>query len=125
MVTPSDADAGPNGAETLETRLPFGGKAGPYRITARIGGGGMGEVFEAIDTRLNRKVAIKMLPPHVADDPHARERFEWEARAIAALSHPHICTLYDVGHEDGRVFFVMEHLEGRKLAGPLPIAAPP
>jgi serine/threonine-protein kinase len=122
MVTPADANAGSDGAETSETRLPFGGRVGPYRITARIGGGGMGEVFEAIDTRLNRKVAIKMLPAHVADDPLARERFEWEARAIAALSHPHICTLYDVGHEDGREFLVMEHLEGRTLAGPVPIA---
>jgi serine/threonine-protein kinase len=122
MATPSDAGAGSDDAVTSESRLPFAGRAGPYRITARIGGGGMGEVFEAVDTRLDRKVAIKILPAHVASDPHARERFEWEARAIAALNHPHICTLYDIGHEAGQVFLVMEHLEGQTLSGPVPIA---
>src|SRR5207248_1790774 len=92
-----------------------------YQVLARLGGGGMGEVFRAFDTRLNRTVAIKVLPPHIADDAAARERFEWEARAVAALNHPHICTLYDIGNAAGRDFLVMEYLEGTTLAGPLPI----
>ena len=86
----------------------------------------MGEVYKARDTRLDRTVAIKVLPAHVAQDPQARERFEREARAVAALNHPHICTLHDVGHHDGIDFLVMEYLEGETLAarlakGPLPL----
>jgi Tol biopolymer transport system component len=86
----------------------------------------MGEVYRARDTRLDRTVAIKVLPDHVRGDPALRERFEREARTVAALNHPHICTLYDVGHQDGTEFIVLEHLEGETLAerlatGPLPL----
>jgi serine/threonine protein kinase len=74
----------------------------------------MGEVYKARDTRLDRTVAIKVLPAHVAADPDVRQRFEREARAVAALNHPHICSLYDVGSQDGTDFLVMEYLEGRR-----------
>jgi len=74
-----------------------GQRIGPYQLASRIGAGGMGEVYKARDTRLERTVAIKVLTAHVADDPHARERFQREARAVAALNPPHICTLHDVG----------------------------
>ena len=74
-----------------------GQRIGPYQLASRIGAGGMGEVYKARDTRLERTVAIKVLTAHIADDPHARERFQREARAVAALNHPHICTLHDVG----------------------------
>src|SRR3989338_450061 len=85
----------------------------------------MGEVYKAKDTRLDRTVAIKVLPAHVASNAEARQRFEREARAVSSLNHPHICTLYDVGHQDSVDFLVMEHLEGQTLAdrldkGPLP-----
>src|SRR5215831_13391604 len=79
----------------------------------------MGEVYRATDTRLDRIVAIKALPPHLSADSELRDRFEREARAVAALSHPHICTLYDVGHQDGIDFLVMEFLEGETLASRL------
>src|SRR5262247_187601 len=103
-----------------------GTRLGPYEIQSAIGAGGMGEVYKARDTRLDRTVAIKVLPSHVSDDPALRERFEREARTIAALNHPHICTLHDVGHQDGIDFLVLEHLEGQTLAdrlakGALPI----
>jgi serine/threonine protein kinase len=103
-----------------------GTRLGPYEVLAAIGVGGMGEVYKARDTRLNRVVAIKVLPAHLADKPELRERFEREARTIASLNHPHICTLYDVGHQDGTDFLVMEYLEGETLAtrllkGPLPL----
>src|ERR1700676_471239 len=99
---------------------------GPYKVLGPIGAGGMGEVYRAKDTRLNRIVAIKVLPAHLADSPELRERFEREARTIASLNHPHICTLYDVGHQDGTDYLVMEYLEGETLAqrllkGPLPL----
>ena len=81
-----------------------------------VGAGGMGEVYRARDTRLERAVAIKVLPAHMADRPELRERFEREARTIAGLNHPHICTLHDVGHQDGTDFLVMEYLEGETLA---------
>ena len=106
--------------------VTIGTKLGPYEITAPIGAGGMGEVYKARDTRLDRTVAIKVLPAHLADKPEVRERFEREAKAIASLNHPHICTLYDTGHQDGTDFLVMEYLEGEMLAtrllkGPLPL----
>jgi serine/threonine protein kinase/Tol biopolymer transport system component len=96
--------------------LPAGSKLGAYEVVAQIGAGGMGEVYRARDTRLNRDVAIKVLPSHLADRPELRERFEREARTIASLNHPHICTLHDIGHQDGTDFLVMEHLEGETLA---------
>ncbi len=77
--------------------LAPGTKLGPYRIVAPIGAGGMGEVYRATDTRLDRTVAIKVLPTEVADDPTFKQRFEREAKTISSLNHPHICTLYDVG----------------------------
>jgi len=103
-----------------------GKRLGPYEILSAVGSGGMGEVYRARDTRLDRIVAIKILPDHDASKPELRERFEREARAISSLNHPHICTLYDVGHQDGVDYLVMEYLEGETLAarlvkGPLPI----
>ena len=85
----------------------------------------MGEVYRARDTRLDRLVAIKVLPTHLADAPDLQERFEREARAVAALNHPHICTLHDVGRQDGTAFLVMEHLEGETLAARLEKGARP
>jgi eukaryotic-like serine/threonine-protein kinase len=96
--------------------LSAGTKLGPYEIQAPLGAGGMGEVYKACDTRLDRTVAIKILPTHLSGSPEARQRFDREARAISALSHPSICTLYDVGHQDGTDFLVMEYLEGETLA---------
>src|SRR6185436_5528789 len=96
--------------------LAPGVRLGPYEIVAAIGAGGMGEVYRARDTRLDRTVAIKVLPESLAADPQLRERFEREARAISALNHPHICTLYDVGHQGGVDFLVLEYLEGQTLA---------
>lgn len=96
--------------------LPAGTRLGPYEIVASIGAGGMGEVYEATDTRLDRTVAIKVLPEHVAESPERKERFELEAKAISQLNHAHICTLYDVGNEGGVDFLVMEYLEGETLA---------
>jgi Tol biopolymer transport system component len=106
--------------------LKPGRRLGPYEIQSPLGAGGMGEVYRARDTRLGREVAIKVLPAHLADSPQRRERFEREARAVSALSHPHICALYDVGETDGLSYIVMEHLEGESLAdrlkgGALPI----
>jgi serine/threonine protein kinase len=102
-----------------------GCQLGPYRIEAPIGAGGMGEVYHAKDIRLDRNVAIKVLPPQWTADPQRRTRFEREARAVAALKHPNICTVYDVGHHNGIDFLVMELVEGESLAarllrGPLP-----
>jgi serine/threonine protein kinase/Flp pilus assembly protein TadD len=96
--------------------LNGGMKLGPYEIVARLGAGGMGEVYRARDTRLNRIVAIKILPQHLADSPVSRERFEHEARMIASLNHSHICTLHDVGRQGGMDYLVMEYLEGETLA---------
>jgi serine/threonine protein kinase len=96
--------------------ISVGTKFGPYEIISPLGTGGMGEVYRAHDTRLDRIVAIKVLPTHLADKPELRERFEREARTIASLNHPHICVLYDIGHQDGTDFLVMEYLEGETLA---------
>jgi serine/threonine protein kinase/Tol biopolymer transport system component len=93
-----------------------GSRLGPYEIQSSIGAGGMGEVYRARDTRLDRVVAIKVIAGAVALDPAFRERFDREARAVSALDHPHICTLYDVGHENGIAFLVMQYLEGETLA---------
>src|SRR5215510_4500661 len=95
---------------------PVGSRLGPYEIVAKLGEGGMGEVYKARDTRLNRSVAVKVLPSELASDPDRRARFEREAHAVAALSHPHICTVYDIGRENGTDYLVMELLEGETLA---------
>ena len=105
--------------------LKAGFMLGPYRLDAPIGAGGMGQVFRATDTRLNRTVAIKVLPPALANDPQFQARFDREARAIASLSHPHICTLHDVGRDHGVEYLVMEYLEGETLAARLERGALP
>ena len=107
--------------------LATGMRLGPYEVLSQIGAGGMGEVYKARDTRLDRTVAIKILPAELSADPDRRTRFEREARAVAALNDPHICTLHDIGTHDGWTYLVMEHLPGQTLAdrllkGPLPLA---
>jgi eukaryotic-like serine/threonine-protein kinase len=107
--------------------VPAGTKLGPYEILAPIGAGGMGEVYRARDTRLERDVAIKVLPPHLSASEEMRQRFEREAKAISSLSHAHICALYDVGSHEGTEYLVMEYLEGETLANRLakgPLALP-
>ena len=105
--------------------LTTGAKLGPYEIVEQIGAGGMGEVYKAKDTRLDRTVAIKVLPSHLADNPDLKQRFEREARAVSSLNHPHICTLFDVGEQDGTDFLVMEYIEGESLADRLKKGALP
>jgi eukaryotic-like serine/threonine-protein kinase len=114
-------------AEEESVPLASGTRLGPYEIVDALGAGGMGEVYRARDVRLDRTVAIKVLPSQFVADQQFQERFEREARSIAALNHPHICTLHDVGHQDGTHFLVMELIEGETLAerlqsGPSPIA---
>lgn len=92
-----------------------GRSLGPYELVALLGAGGMGEVYKARDTRLHRSVAIKVLPAHLADDPQSLRRFEKEARAVAAISHPGILAIHDFGSDDGIQFAVMELLEGETL----------
>ena len=96
--------------------LTSGTKFGPYEIVSPLGAGGMGEVYRARDSRLDRTVAIKVLPSHLTGDSEARERFDREARSISSLSHPNVCQLYDVGSQDGTSYLVMEFLEGETLA---------
>ena len=96
--------------------LSAGEKLGPYEVLSRIGAGGMGEVYKARDTRLDRTVAIKVLPEHIAKREDLRARFEREAHAVASLNHPHICTLHDIGTQDGVGYMVMEYMEGETLA---------
>src|SRR6266536_769252 len=107
--------------------LGAGARLGPYEIISALGAGGMGEVYKARDTRLDRIVATKILPETLAADAQFRERFDREARTISQLTHAHICTLYDVGEQNGTAYLVMEYLEGETLAdrltkGPLPLA---
>jgi Tol biopolymer transport system component len=107
-------------------RLQPGVRLGPYEIVAPLGAGGMGQVYRAIDKRLDRTVAIKIISAGLVDRPDARQRFEREGRAVSKLNHPHICALFDVGQQDGVEYLVMEYLEGETLAarltrGPLPI----
>src|SRR5580704_12918071 len=107
--------------------LTAGTKLGPYEIQSPLGAGGMGEVYRAKDTLLDRIVAIKVLPSHLSSDPELKQRMEREAKAISALQHANICTLHDVGSQDGTDYLVMEFLEGQSLAerlhkGPLPLA---
>ena len=106
--------------------LNTGTKLGPYEIVGALGAGGMGEVYRARDTRLDRTVAVKVLSTQLGDRPDLRKRFEREARTISKLTHPHICTLYDIGEQEGVDFLVMEYMEGETLGqrlqrGPLPI----
>ena len=96
--------------------LQAGTTLGPYQVTAKIGEGGMGEVYKARDTRLDRTVAIKVLPEAFTADPDLKQRFEREAKTISSLNHPHICTLSDIGSQDGMDFLVMEYLDGETLA---------
>ena len=98
--------------------LSAGARLGPYEILSALGAGGMGEVYRARDTRLDRTVAVKILPAALAIDPQFRERFDREARAISQLTHPHICTLHDVGEHAGTAFLVMEQLDGETLGKP-------
>jgi len=99
--------------------LAAGTRLGPYEVLGLIAAGGMGEVYKARDSRLDRTVAIKVLPAELSSDPERRARFEREAKTIAGLTHPHICTLYDVGEHNGSTYLVMEHLQGETLAGRL------
>ncbi len=106
--------------------LSPGTKLGPYEVVAPIGAGGMGEVYRAKDTRLDRTVAVKILPAQFSADPVRKQRFEREAKTISSLNHPHICVLHDIGHHDGIDYLVMECVEGETLAkrlekGPLPL----
>ena len=105
--------------------LKAGDRLGPYEITGALGAGGMGIVLKARDTRLDRTVAIKVLPERVAADPDLKQRFEREARSVASLNHPHICTLHDIGSQDGIDFLVMEYLDGETLAQRLDTGALP
>ncbi len=105
--------------------LEPGSRLGPYELQGALGAGGMGEVYKGRDTRIDRIVAIKVLPSHMAANPDFRQRFDREARAISSLNHPNICSLYDIGHQDGIDFLVMEFLEGEPLSklleeGPIP-----
>ena len=105
--------------ELMTTPHLEGKRIGPYELMSRIGAGGMGEVYKARDTRLDRTVAVKVISSYDAHDSQARERFEREARAVAALNHPHICTLYDIGSADDVDFLVMEYVDGATLRGPM------
>src|SRR5713226_8508989 len=106
--------------------LSSGTQLGPYQIISPLGAGGMGEVYRALDTRLDRTVAIKILPVQVSSDPVRKQRFEREAKTISSLNHPNICVLHDIGSQDGVDYLVMECVEGETLAkrlekGPLPL----
>src|SRR5262249_34089068 len=96
--------------------ITSGTKLGPYEVQSAVGAGGMGEVYMARDTRLDRTVAIKVLSAHLSSSPDLRARFEREAKTISGLQHPHICVLHDVGSQNGVDFLVMEYLEGETLA---------
>src|SRR5260370_18317548 len=95
--------------------LTAGAKLGPYEVIAPLGAGGMGEVYRARDTRLDRTVAIKVLPGNLSSDPERRQRFEREAKAISSLNHPHICTIYDIGEHENQPFIVMQFIQGQTL----------
>src|SRR5262247_693114 len=105
--------------------LSAGTKLGPYEVLSTLGAGGMGEVYKARDTRLDRTVAVKVLPERMSSSPEVRQRFEREARTISQLSHPHICALYDVGREGDTEYLVMEYLEGETLSDRLTKGALP
>lgn len=114
------------GIAKQQSQSLVGRNLGPYRILSLLGAGGMGEVYKASDGRLNRIVAVKVLPQHFSDDPEFRQRLKREARTVASLSHPNICPLFDVGRQDGTDYLVMEYLDGETLStrlerGPLPL----
>src|SRR5215470_6220605 len=134
FLVPSASTSGPTAAAwsfsgvIIAPLMPIapGTRLGPYEIGVPLGAGGMGEVYRAKDTRLERTVAVKILPAHLSADPVRKQRFEREAKTISCLNHPHICVLYDVGHQDGTDYLVMECVEGETLAkrlekGPLPL----
>src|SRR5689334_9935618 len=119
QFTPRVAASSPSRPALYFTpRMPLspGSKLGPYEIQSSLGAGGMGEVYSARDTRLDRIVAIKILPEHLSEKPEAHARFEREARAVSSLNHPNICQLYDVGEQNGVRYIVMEYLQGETLA---------
>jgi serine/threonine protein kinase len=124
-----DKDAIEFAAEALAQEgagLLVGRTLGRYQLLSAVGRGGMGEVYCAVDSRLNRLVAVKVLPPYVSDNPEWSQRLEQEARSVAALNHPHICILHDVGHDAGTNYLVFEYLVGELLSerlagGPLPL----
>src|SRR5437762_211407 len=99
--------------------LAPGTKLGPYEVLSGLGAGGMGEVYKARDTRLDRTVALKVITPELAASSEFRQRLEREARAASSLNHPHICALHDIGRQDGVDFLVLEYLEGETLASRL------
>src|SRR5437016_4182395 len=105
--------------------LSSGTQLGPYKILAPLGAGGMGEVYRATDTRLDREVAVKILPEQFADDPDRLARFEREAKAVAALAHPNILVLFDIGNQQGISYAVTELLEGETIRGHVTHAALP
>src|SRR5262249_37068962 len=122
LLNHDEADDGEPWAAAAAARLVAGQRSlepgaslGPYHIERFLAAGGMGEVYRARDARLDRTVAIKVLPAELASDPQFRERFDREARVISQLDHPHICALYDVGDESGTSFLVMQYLEGETL----------
>src|SRR3954447_11167216 len=122
---PSIRDPSRYNPRVVISSIAPGTRLGPYEIVAPIGAGGMGQVYKAFDSRLDRSVAIKTLPPEYRADEKLRLRFDREARTIAALNHPHICVLHDIGEQDGIAYLVMEYLDGETLAarlsrGPLP-----
>src|SRR5262249_33511586 len=128
FLSASLVQATPSGTSSSSAAqiLPSGTRIGVFEIERFAGAGGMGQVYSARDTRLRRRVALKVLSPEGATDPRRRARLAYEARAIARLSHPHICALHDLGHHEGVDFLVMEYLKGETLAarlrrGPLPL----
>src|SRR6266545_381579 len=116
-----DGGAAPDGNGVMS--LAAGRHLGPYEIVAPLGAGGMGEVYRGRDARLGRDVAIKVLPEHLSQDPQALARFEREAKAVAALSHPNILAIFDIGTEQGVSYSVTELLEGERLRSRLKISA--